>query len=352
MVVKEQATVDPAEDAEDEDDGDDDASSVSSDDSDDREHPSASALSNESMFMKPIDIINNENGVRRKSLPERAETWWWLSDTSREKRFNYAFVKKLDRYERMYHAIHGYDFVMPKARRRTLNQGANNTGPPPNPLRDAATIEDLEALYQATDWENGENTARFAASTISFHCMLKHRDVADGRVKNFDPGNDLSIDDMEHHDAAGSIPEHWTGIIPYDKSEHRQGQKFAVWPSNTKYCPVRALNIHVKVNNPPSRMGLVSYRTDKDKNVYQQLTKSHFVKANNVVFIKAKRKRVPGRAWRIGGCCYFMLMKKDTTSCGMEMFFFLRTILEGHESSNCVRSTLRNLVHVQEQRRT
>lgn len=267
-------------------------------------------------------------GSRGRTFRSERKPWWWISDTPREKRFSYDFVKNLDRYERlfvmvppfeektlpkfsperlqakhacysaavqkrtfgrylgrmlrifkfmdetnvdlhlrcpihpsvvsaflftlsrtlaggtvrgymsaivMYHAVHGYDFVMPQAEHRTLGQGAQNTGPPPNELRDAATIDDLEALYKAkaTNWENGENTARFAATTITFHCMFRHRDVAVGKVKKLDPQNNLSIDDMEHHDATDSLPEHWLETVPSDKSEHRRGHS-SLYGSQTR----------------------------------------------------------------------------------------------------------------------
>ncbi|KAF5378588.1 hypothetical protein D9615_007107 [Tricholomella constricta] len=85
--------------------------------------------------------------------------------------------------------------------------------------------------------------------------------------------------------------------IPWTKTSPL-GDQCILTATNNIFCPVAAIENHLRVNHTSSSIHLFAYRTDDS---FTSLTKSHFLSTTSKIFLANNLEPVFGHSYRIGG---------------------------------------------------
>ncbi|KAF5386587.1 hypothetical protein D9615_001701 [Tricholomella constricta] len=186
---------------------------------------------------------------------------------------------------------HGRDPLVLSLLKTADKQGAPFKRPPRHPI----TNHHLFALHQDLDLNSPVGAATWACALVAFWGCRRLGELLPSKL-TFDPVQHVSrACDLKTSYVNGS--KVLTFHIPSTKTSP-QGIDCIHTSTNNIFCPVTALENHLRINNLPPSTSLFAYSTSTS---YSFLLKSHFLRSISTIFAAHHLNPIFGHSFRIGG---------------------------------------------------
>ncbi|KAF5368224.1 hypothetical protein D9615_010528 [Tricholomella constricta] len=188
---------------------------------------------------------------------------------------------------------HGRDLLV-----RSLQRSANKLGSPfKRPLRNPISGEHLLCLHHHLDVHSPCGAATWAAALAAFWGCRRLGELLPPSAA-FDPSKHIS----RFSNFKSSIVNNTkvlTFHLPSTKTSPTTGDQCILTATNNIFCPVTALQNHLRINHISTPTHLFAFITDSSS--YQTLTKSQFLHITTEIFVSHHLDPVYGHSYRIGG---------------------------------------------------
>ncbi|KAE8228316.1 hypothetical protein CF326_g6757 [Tilletia indica] len=214
-----------------------------------------------------------------------------------------------------WHRVQRMPWALSGADTRTLKKAARIEGLPPLEKRRPVRLNDLAVIVERHDPTDRAHVAIIAAALLAFYAMCRPGEFTVRSAADPHADRPRWTHILEH---APTTPEGLTSFslhLPSDKTHGKGGfDRIAAEQRRMPHlCPVAAMRRHLILNTPTATeegtaIGAFSYQSSRGGR--RELTESLFIKTINRWLAEAKRERVTGHCFRIGGATLFFGAQK------------------------------------------
>jgi len=159
----------------------------------------------------------------------------------------------------------------------------------------------MAALHTGLDLVEPGDACIFAAACCAFWGQARSGDILPGSDAVHDPSMFPSTSDLgPPSTAAGSRKLH----LPYDKAKKHKGADIILCRQHGPSDPIWALSNHLRVNTPPARAALFSFRAHAG---FTTLSSRRLLVRCNTIWSRLGLPSVSGHCFRIGGTTELLL---------------------------------------------
>jgi integrase len=184
-------------------------------------------------------------------------------------------------------------------------KGAENMTPATSrkPPRPPMSIAKISSLMKATNMHEPLDAAVIFAASAAFYGQLRLGELFATNEKKPEFKRIPSLSDVFPPNKNGSRRIH----LPYTKVAKEKGEEVILCRQYHRTDPIAALENHLRINNLSPSDPLCSFR-QSDRSL-RTLTKSHFLKKCNEIWIRDGLRHSTGHEFRIGGTTHLLLCK-------------------------------------------